>query len=70
MKIIPVSSFEIEDLHLHTDLSFYQIHSSKLPKRTPNTFLFCLESLVFSLSLQALETPLLQLTHLLCKHNF
>lgn len=70
MKIIPIRAFEMQDLHLHTDLSFYQKHSSKLPKRTPNTFLFCLESLVFSPSLQALEAPLLQLKHLLCKHNF
>lgn len=70
MKIIPVRSFEMQDLHLHTDLSFSQIYFSKLPKRTPNTFLFCLESLVSSPSLQALETPLLQLTHLLCKRNF
>lgn len=59
MKVFPVRSFEMEDLHLHRDLSFYQIYSSKLPKRTPDTILFCLESLVFSLTLQALETPLL-----------
>lgn len=55
----PCKVFEMIDLHLHTDISFYQVYSSKLPKRSPNTFLFCLETLAFSLLLYAVETLLL-----------